>query len=72
MLLQQEKNVPLKDQKPTSMLFGGDGTLRFARKKMSRLQREKPSPFSKKFLRQSQPSTSEPEPEKVEVIPFMA
>ena len=25
-------NIPLKDQKPTLMLFGGDGTHRFARK----------------------------------------
>ena len=54
-------NFPFKDKKPTIMLFGGDGTHCFARK-MKR-DYEKPSPFLK-FLRQSQPSTSEPEPKK--------
>ena len=56
-------NIPFKDQKPTIMLFGGDGTHCFARK--TSRDYEKPSPFLKKFLRQSQPSTSEPEPKKV-------
>ena len=56
-------NIPFKDQKPTIMLFGGDGTHFFARKTSN--DYEKPSPFLKKFLRQSQPSTSEPEPKKV-------
>ena len=55
-------NIPFKDQKPTIMLFGGDGTHCFARKTSS--DYEKPSPFLKKLLRQSQPSTSEPEPKK--------
>ena len=55
-------NNPFKDQKPTIMLFGGDGTHCFARKTSS--DYEKPSPFLKKFLRQSQPSTSEREPKK--------
>ena len=32
-------------------------------------EKEKPSPFSVKFLRQSQPSTSEPEPKKVKRSP---
>ena len=32
---------------------------------------EKPSPFLNKFLRQSQPSTSEPEPKKVKMCPNM-
>ena len=50
-------NIPFKDQKPTIMLFGGDGTHCFARKTSS--DYEKPSPFLVKFLRQSQPSTSE-------------
>ena len=64
---------PFKDQKPTIMLFGGDGTYLFARKRSRNYEKEKPSPFLKKFLRQSQPSTSEPEPKKkVEFIPFMA
>ena len=62
-------NIPFKEQKPTIMLFGGDGTHCFARK-MSR-DYERPSPFLKKFLRQSQPSTSEPEPKKVERTPNM-
>ena len=42
-------NVPLKDQKPTIMLFGGDGTHCFARK--TSRDYDKPSPFLKKFLR---------------------
>ena len=58
-------NIPFKDQKPTITLFGGDGTHCFARKTSRNYEKEKPSPFLKKFLRQSQPSTSEPEPKKV-------
>ena len=53
-------NIPFKDQKPTVLLFGGDGTHCFARK--TSRDYEKPSPFLNKFLPQSQPSTSEPEP----------
>ena len=56
-------NIPFKGQKPTIMLFGGDGTHCFARK--TSRDYERPSPFLKNFLRQSQPSTSEPEPKKV-------
>ena len=55
-------NIPFKDQKPTIMLFGGDGTRCFARKTIR--DSEKPSPFLKKSLRQSQSSTSESEPKK--------
>ena len=62
-------NIPFRDQKPTIMLFGGDGTHCFARK--TSRDYEKPSPFLKKFLRQSQPSTSEPEPIKVKKSPNM-
>ena len=62
-------NNPFKDQKPTIMLFGGDGTHCFARKTSS--DYEKPSPFLKKFLRQSQPITSKPEPQKVKTSPNM-
>ena len=62
-------NIPFKDQKPTIMLFGGDGTHCFARK--TSRDYEKPSPFLKKFLRQSQPGTSEPEPKKVKTSPNM-
>ena len=53
--------TPFKDQKPTIMLFSGDGTQCFARK--TSRDYEKPSPVLKKFLRQTRPSTSEPEPE---------
>ena len=62
-------NIPFKDQKPTILLLGGDGTHCFARKTSRGY--EKPSPFLKKFLRQSQPSTSEPEPRKDKSNPIM-
>ena len=62
-------NIPFGDQKPTIMLFGGGGTHCFARK--TSRDYEKPSPFLKNFLRQSQPSTSEPEPKKVKTSPNM-
>ena len=55
-------NIPFKDQKPTLMLFGGDGTHCSARK--TSRDYEKPSAFLKNVFRQSQPSTSEPEPKK--------
>ena len=45
-------NIPFKYQKPTVMLFGNDGTHCFARKTSRDYQKEKPSPFWKKFLRQ--------------------
>ena len=64
--------TPFKDQKPTIMLFGGDGTHCFARKTSRDYEKEKASPFLKIFLRQSDPSTSEPESKKAKVIPFMA
>ena len=64
-------NIPFKDQKPTIMLFGGDGTHCFARKTSRDYDKEKPSPFVVKFLRQSQPSTSEPEPKMVKMSPNM-
>ena len=57
-------NIPFEEQKPTIMLFGGDGTHCFARKTSRDHEKEKPSPLSRKFLRQSQPSTSELEPKK--------
>ena len=60
-------NILFKDQKPTTMLFGGDGTHCFARK--TSRDCEKPSPFLKKCLRQSQPSTSEREPKKDKASP---
>ena len=58
-------NIPFKDQKPTIMLFGGDRTLCFADN--SSRDYEKPSPFSKKFLRQSQ----SPAPKKAKTSPNM-
>ena len=64
-------NIPFKDQKLTIMLFGGDGTHCFARKTGRDYEKEKPSPFFRKCLHQSDPSTSEPEPKKAEIIPFM-
>ena len=57
-------NIPFKDQKPTIMLFCGDGTHCFAEKSSRDYEKGKPSPFLKKFLRQSQTSTSEREPKK--------
>ena len=62
-------NIPSQDKKPTIMLFGGDGTHCFARK--TSRDYEKPSPLLEKFLRQSQPSTSEPEPKNVKTSPKM-
>ena len=50
----QVLNIPFKDQKPTIMLFGGDGTHCFARKTCRDYEKAEPSPFLKKFLRQSQ------------------
>ena len=64
-------NSPFKDQKPTILLFGGDGTHYFARKTSRDYEKRKPSPFLKKFLRQSQPSTSEPEPKTDKLSPNM-
>ena len=54
------------------MLVGGDGTPCFARNTSRDYEKEKPSPFVTEFLRQSQPSTSGPEPQKAEVITIMA
>ena len=53
------------------MLFGGDGTHCFPRKTSHDYENEKPSPSLKKFLRQSQSSTSEREPKKVKMSPNM-
>ena len=64
-------NIPFKDQKPTIMLFGGDGTHCFAKKTSRDYEKETPSPFLKKFLRQSQPRRSEREPKKDKSSPNM-
>ena len=63
--------MPFRDQKLAIMLFGGDGTHGFARKKSTDYKKEKQSPFLTKFLRQSQSSAHEPEPKKAKIIPFM-
>ena len=57
-------NFPFKDQKPTIMFFGGDGTHCFARKTSRDYEKEKPSPFLKTFFRQSVPSKTESAPKK--------
>ena len=64
-------NIPFEDQKPTIMLFGGDGTQCFAEKTSRDYEKEKLSPFLKKFLSQSQPSTSKREPKKDKSRPNM-
>ena len=64
-------NFPFKDQKPTIMLFGGDGTHCFSRKTSRDYEKEKPSRFLEKFLRQSQTSTYKLEPRKDKSSPNM-
>ena len=54
-------NVLFKDQKPTIMLFGGDGTQCFARKTSRDYEEETPSPYLNKLLSRSDPCASEPE-----------
>ena len=63
---------PFMDQIPTIVLFAGEGTHCFPRETIRDYKKEKPSLFLTKFLRQSQPSSSKPEPKNAEVIPFMA
>ena len=63
--------IPFKDQKTYIMLFCGDGTHCFARKTSRDYEEEKPSPYLKEFLRQSDLRTSKPEPKNAENIPFM-
>ena len=62
---------PFKEQKPTIMLFGGDGTHCFARNTSRDYEKGKPSLFLMKFLRQSQTSASELEPKKDKSSPNM-
>ena len=54
-------NIPFKDQKPTISKSGGNGTPCFVNKLSRDNKNEKPSPFLKKFLHQSQSTTPEPE-----------
>ena len=67
----QVLNIPFKDQQLTIMLIGGDGTHCFARNTSREYDKEKASPFLKNFLRQSQPSTPEPETQKDKSSPNM-
>ena len=64
-------NIPFKDQEPTIMLFGVDGTHCFARETSRDYEKEKPSPILRKFLRQLDPSKSEPAPKKAKTSPNM-
>ena len=64
-------NIPFEDQKLTIMLYGGDGTHCFAKKRSRDYEKEKPPAFLKNFLRQSQPSTSERELKKDKSSPNM-
>ena len=57
-------NIPSKDQKPTIMLFSGDGKHCFARKTGRDYEKRKPTLFWKKLLYQSQSCTPTPEPKK--------
>ena len=50
------------------MLFGGDGTHCFARKTSCDYEKEKPYPFLKEFLHQSQPSTPAAEPKRLKRV----
>ena len=62
-------NNRFKVQKAIFILFGGDGTHCFARKTSRDYEKEKPSPFLKKFLHQSQTSKSELAPKKAKMSP---
>ena len=53
------------------MLFGENGTHCVERKTSRDYEKEKPSTFLNKFLRQSQPSTAEPETKKIKMSPNM-
>ena len=64
-------NIAFKDQKPTIMLFGGDGTHCLAKKTTRDYDKEKSSPFLNKILRQSVPSKTEPAPERAKMSPNM-
>ena len=58
--------------KLTMMLFDGDGTHCLARKTNRDCEKGKLFPFSRKFHRQSQSSTSKPKPKKAKIIRLMA
>ena len=64
-------NINFEDQKPTIMLFGGDGTHCLEEKTSRDYEKEKPSPVLKKFLHQPQPSNSEPARKKAKMSPNM-
>ena len=71
-------DIPFKDQKPTLLLFGGDGTYCFRKKSKLDYQKEKLSPLMRQYIRQSKLSTTktneinnEPAPKKAKMSPNM-
>ena len=65
-------DIPVKEQKPTRTVFGKDGTHCFAKKTTRDYEKEKPSPFLKNIFRQTQSTTTKPEPEKEKITKYMA
>ena len=65
-------NPPFKDQKPTTMLVGCDGTHCFKGKTNRDYGKEKPARFLRKFIHQSDSSTPKSESTKANFFPFMA
>ena len=59
--------IPFMERKPILTLFGGDGTYCFSKKSSRDYDKEKPSPFLKEFLRQSQFTATEREPKMDEI-----
>ena len=57
-------NILYREQKPTTMLFGGDRTNCFATQTSGDYKKTKPSPFLKNFFSHSQSSTTETEPKR--------
>ena len=63
-------NTPFRDQKPTIMLFGGDGTHCFARKTSRGYEKGKPSPFLRNFSanhNQAHPNLSQKRTNRVQI-----
>ena len=61
-------NNPFKDQEPTILLFGSDGTHFFPRKTSGDYDKERPSTNLNSFISQSQTKTAEPEPKMAKII----
>ena len=64
-------NIPLKDQKPTIILFDSEGTYCFVIETSWDNENEKSSTFSVIFFCQSQSNTAKPEPKKAKFNPFL-